>query len=83
MSAMHSGDLIGGLPYVTTGGGPPLIVFPGSSRYSEISDTELFRSTAAGIRGARLILYPGRGHVGTMLDPHFGRDVAAFLRGQP
>jgi pimeloyl-ACP methyl ester carboxylesterase len=44
--------------------------------------TELFRSTAAGIRGARLILYPGRGHAGTMLDPRFGRDVAAFLHSQ-
>ena len=53
----------------------------GGSRDRAFS-TELFRSTAAGILGARLILYPGRGHVGTMLDPRFGRDVAAFLGGQ-
>jgi hypothetical protein len=47
MSAMHAGDLIGGLPYVATGGGPPLIVLPGLSRYSEIRDAKAYRPLAA------------------------------------
>src|SRR5215467_10052436 len=45
--AMQARELNGRLPYVVTGGGPPLIVLPGLSRYSEIRDAKAYRPLAA------------------------------------
>jgi pimeloyl-ACP methyl ester carboxylesterase len=55
---MTGGDLPGGLPYAATGSGPPLVVFPGMSRVSEIRDANAYRPLADVTR--RVVYVVGR-----------------------
>src|SRR5262245_10475540 len=84
---MHADDLTGGLPCAVTGSGPPLVVLPGLSRYSEIRDAKAYRPLAAITQ--RTIYVVGRPRAlprgismtamaathATALQEHFGRQV--------
>jgi len=84
---MHADELTGGLPCAVTGIGPPLVVLPGLSRYSEIGDAKAYRPLAATTQ--RTIYVVGRPRAlprgismramaaihATALQERFGRQV--------